>query len=181
MKIKEKLTEKNCRLRTKDVEWIIVHYTATCASAENNYQAFMRPKCTDKSTHFIVDAKEVIHCIDEKHYFAWHCATTGKVTFCKARNWNSIGIDMCERKKDMTTCRVEDKDWYFDVSTLDNAARLISMLMHKYSITIDHVVRHYDVTHKWCPRPFVGDDNGGNKRWEEFKHKIMQYYSCTVA
>ena len=47
--------------------------------------------------------------------------------------------------------------------------------MAKYGIDADHVIRHYDVTAKWCPRPWMGDDintyygKTGNQLWTEFK------------
>ena len=40
--------------------------------------------------------------------------------------------------------------------------------MRKYSITADRILRHYDVTRKVCPAPFVYDIND----WENFKNKL---------
>lgn len=45
---------------------------------------------------------------------------------------------------------------------------------------VGHVVRHYDVTAKACPRPWVGDDintyyrKTGNTLWNEFKTKLEE-------
>ena len=39
------------------------------------------------------------------------------------------------------------------------------MLMDRYGIAADHVVRHYDVTHKTCPAPYVESAAA----WSEFK------------
>jgi hypothetical protein len=50
--------------------------------------------------------------------------------------------------------------------------------MHKYGIDAAHVLRHYDVTAKWCPRPWMGDDinafyrRSGNQMWAEFKASL---------
>ena len=54
----------------------------------------------------------------------------------------------------------------------------MSELMKEYNIDIDHVIRHYDVTGKCCPNPYVLD----NKRktswtWEQFKERVKELYS----
>ena len=40
--------------------------------------------------------------------------------------------------------------------------------MKKYNIPIENVVRHYDVTGKLCPQPFVNN----NAAWNNFKNKL---------
>jgi N-acetylmuramoyl-L-alanine amidase CwlA len=75
---------------------------------------------------------------------------------------------------------VKDTDWYIPEATLDRASYLIAYLMRQYNIPIDHVIRHYDVTKKNCPRPLVGDDINeyygisGNERWARFKQQITE-------
>lgn len=73
-------------------------------------------------------------------------------------NGNAIGVDLCEDKLvyDSQHKSVSDRDWYFDEVTEATGAKLVASIMRRYSIDLDHVVRHYDVTGKWCPRPFVG-------------------------
>ena len=41
--------------------------------------------------------------------------------------------------------------------------------MNKYGIDENHVVRHYDITHKQCPAPLVD-----NMAWQDFKKLIMK-------
>ena len=41
--------------------------------------------------------------------------------------------------------------------------------MSKYSIPIENVIRHYDVTGKNCPQPYV--DEG---EWKKFKNRITK-------
>ena len=45
---------------------------------------------------------------------------------------------------------------------------LAKYLMAKYDIPIANVVRHYDVTGKNCPAPFVSDAG----QWNNFKRKL---------
>ena len=48
-----------------------------------------------------------------------------------------------------------DKDWYFEDATVEAAAELTRYLMNKYGVPVSHVIRHYDVTGKICPNPYV--------------------------
>lgn len=168
----------------RKIEWIIVHYTGCIASAENVCKSMARPKPEKEqsSSHYIVDNEKIVHSVDETCFAAWHCSVFGKKTYCGARNGNSIGIDLCERKHCLSSKRAEDNDWYFPVETEMNAAELVANLMNKYGIDIDHVVRHYDVTRKRCPAPFVGDETNrvycttGNQAWISFKNKIIAKY-----
>ena len=53
-------------------------------------------------------------------------------------------------------------------ATVDRTVELVKMLMKKYNIAADHVIRHYDVTGKSCPEPWVRDES----RWTEFKKRL---------
>ena len=57
-----------------------------------------------------------------------------------------------------------------DVSNkvVERTIELTKELMAKYGISADRVLRHYDVTGKNCPAPFVRDVN----RWNDFKARI---------
>ena len=44
------------------------------------------------------------------------------------------------------------------------------MLMKKYNIPIENVVRHYDITRKICPAPFVNNITN----WQNFKNKLEE-------
>ena len=52
------------------------------------------------------------------------------------------------------------------------AQELVRKLMQKYEISEDNVLRHYDVTGKVCPVPFVGH---GQADWERFKGGLTVY------
>ena len=62
--------------------------------------------------------------------------------------------------------------YYFTEDTLENAAELVRELMERYQVTIENVLRHYDVTGKKCPAPLL--DAG---QWEGFKQMIVRYKS----
>ena len=78
------------------------------------------------------------------------------------RNANSLGIELCSRK--------QGEKYYFAPETVKNARNFVRSLMKKYDIPLANVVRHYDVTHKNCPAPFVEDAAA----WQSFKAGLIQ-------
>ena len=64
----------------------------------------------------------------------------------------------------------DSRDWYFEDATVQAAIELTRELMEKYSIPADHVIRHYDVTGKICPNPYVY--NHTSHTWDVFKAAI---------
>ena len=65
---------------------------------------------------------------------------------------------------------MEGGKYVFRSGTVDNAVLLTRQLMQKYGIPADRVVRHYDVTHKNCPAPFV--ENAA--AWQDFKRRLTE-------
>ena len=48
--------------------------------------------------------------------------------------------------------------------------------MKDYNIDINHVIRHYDVTGKICPNPYVKNNKLKTSwTWDEFKNKLITY------
>ena len=78
------------------------------------------------------------------------------------RNANSIGIELCSRKN--------GEKFYFMPETVRRAQALTCELMAKYGIPLENVVRHYDVTHKNCPAPFVESASA----WTAFKQGLQK-------
>ena len=50
----------------------------------------------------------------------------------------------------------------------ENTKQLVEYLMEKYNVDADHVLRHYDVTHKTCPAPWVKNV----ALWNNFKAEL---------
>lgn len=93
-------------------------------------------------------------------------------------NSQSIGVDICVKKKSTKTKKATDLDWYFDENAVDNTAKLVAYLMKKYSIDINHVIRHGDATGKLCGQPFTYPFENGDKEWKDFKSKVSHYMEC---
>ena len=126
----------------------------------------------------------VYQCVLDED-IAWHCGTEGAY-YSDCRNSNSIGIEVRPHKLSTKTMYASDKDWYFDKETINNLVEFTKSLMKKYNIPADHVIRHYDVTHKWCPRPYYGSDVNsyygvsGDEMWRQFKLRIAEKEEDTV-
>lgn len=93
---------------------------------------------------------------------AWHCGTRGMYFHPYCRNANSLGVELCSRKR--------GEKYYFTPETVKNAQQFVRSLMKRYGIPTENVVRHYDVTHKNCPAPFVEDAGA----WQRFKAGLME-------
>lgn len=91
-----------------------------------------------------------------------HCGTRGVYFHPYCRNANSIGIELCSRKN--------GEKFYFMPETVRRAQALTCELMAKYGIPLENVVRHYDVTHKNCPAPFVESASA----WTAFKQGLQK-------
>ena len=151
---------------TNKNEYIVIHYTANDGdTAENNLQYFHN-NVVKSSAHYFVDEKEICSSVPVNH-IAYHCGgalqgSGGHTFYKKCRNSNSIGIELCSRKD-------SKGNYYFKEETMRNAAALVRELMREYNVPIDRVIRHYDITGKICPAPFISE-----KAWEKFKELIMK-------
>ena len=65
------------------------------------------------------------------------------------------GLKCACEKWGTQTLGATDRDWYFENKTVQSTIELVRYLMEKYHIPADHVIRHYDVTGKICPNPYV--------------------------
>nr|DAP09844.1 MAG TPA: N acetylmuramoyl L alanine amidase endolysin [Caudoviricetes sp.] len=135
--------------RTQPVRYIVMHYTANNGgTARNNGDYYHRVGGLQASAHYFVDEYGVMQSVREGDT-AWHCGARA-YWHPECRNGNSIGIEMCSRKR-------ADGSYYILPETVANAAALAREIMQRYGIDTDHVLRHYDVTGKRCPMPWVDD------------------------
>ena len=113
----------------------------------------------------------------------WQCGGglqgSGGHSFYKVcTNYNSIGIEcgVCYTDKSAKDGDGDNNKWYFTEATQESLVYLVSKLMDDYNIGIDHVIRHYDVTGKICPNPYVKNNGlNGNWTWNEFISNVKQY------
>ena len=135
--------------RTQPVRYIVMHYTANNGdTARNNCDYYHRVGGLQASAHYFVDEHGAMQSVRECDT-AWHCGARA-YWHPECRNGNSIGIEMCSRKR-------ADGSYYILPETVANAAALAKDIMQRYGIDTEHVLRHYDVTGKRCPMPWVDD------------------------
>ena len=163
MNIKQGLPCHNSNYSAKrggnPIKYVVIHYTANNGdTAQNNCKYFNSPN-RKASAHYFVGRDGVFQSVQDIHT-AWHCGGSSyKHKYC--RNANSIGIEMCSK--------IDGKGkYYIENSVIDNAIDLTKYLMDKYNISSSNVIRHYDVTGKTCPEPFVRDEN----IWKNFKSQL---------
>ena len=158
MKINKNITNTNrTTMSNKQNKYIVIHYVGAVSSAKNN-TVYFKDAYRGSSAHYFVDDSSIWQCVLEKDA-AWHCGTKGKY-YSKARNNNSIGIEMC--------CFNNNGEIDVSEKTIANTIELTKDIMKRYNIPAENVVRHYDVTRKTCPAPFVKDSG----RWGDFKNRL---------
>ena len=149
------------RGRAQPVSFLVYHYVGATGGAEANAKYYHNTPNIGASAHYFVDhapGAEIWQSVPEADT-AWHCgAKSYQHPAC--RNANSIGIEMCCHKDAAGR-------WYIDEATMAAAAALGRDIMARYNIPMDHVLRHYDVTGKLCPRPLVDDT-----AWADFKKRL---------
>lgn len=159
MDIKTKLTLVNRTvMNNKQNRYIVIHYVGAVSSAKANADYFYSVN-RQASAHYFVDENEIWQVVKEGDA-SWHCGTTGTY-YSACRNSNSIGIEMC--------CFNNNGVLDIKESVINKTVELTKELMAKYNIPIENVIRHYDVTHKNCPAPFVNNPN----RWYDFKNRLI--------
>lgn len=178
--------------------YLAIHFTAGSNSnpgkALSVYNTFVS---REASADFAVDDRDMVQFNpDIGNYYCWAVAdkknpySSGGTLYGKATNKNTISIEICSTCVPATTAAVSAANhvgWSFTEAALDNAARLAKIIMKKYNIPIERVVRHYDISGKLCPgitgwnNETVYDINGKatkdkstSVKWEEFKKRLMK-------
>ena len=159
MKINKLLTKVNFKkVYNKSNKYIVIHYVGATGGAKDNCRYFEKEYRGASAHYFVGHNGEVWQCVEDKNV-SWHCgANVYKHPYC--RNSNSIGIEMC--------CYMLNGKWCFDEKTVASTLELVKELMKKYNIPEANVIRHYDVTGKVCPEPFVSNATA----WNNFKAKL---------
>lgn len=141
------------------VDEIVVHYTGTLASAHNNLLYFSRNSAGASADYFIDRDGTCydVHQSVSENDTAWH-----------AGNWDvncrSVGIECVSAGEDFTESQIE------------TLADLVQHLMRKYGVPASRVIRHYDVTGKLCPAPYVRQE-----KWDALHARITGKSSETPA
>jgi len=165
----------------KDVKKIVLHWTANFgASAKKHVTYFgvtlpaqsklleqQGKKYTSASAHIFGDRNESV-CIIPLNEVAYHAndvqkhnddgsAYRGIKEIAPNANLHTLSYEMCV-----------EKDGTIHQDTIEKTISDIAALCKTYKLTEKDIVRHYDVTHKPCPGPFVKDP----VKFEDFKKQV---------
>ncbi len=144
------------QIALEQIDGIVVHYTANPGStAQQNHDYFEGLKdsqSTKASSHFIIGLDgEVIQCIPSSE---WAYASND-------RNRNTLSIECCH----------PDESGQFTDATYQSLVQLTGWLCHRFDLSAEDVIRHYDVTGKDCPKYFVEHEDA----WVQFRQDVQEY------
>lgn len=148
------------------IKYLVYHYTANDGDTDEANAKYFHNNIVKASAHRFVDDDSVTISVPD-NYVAWHCGgglqgSKGHTYYKKCTNTNSIGIEMCDTKR--------NGKYEVTPKTRTNAIALGKELVKKYGIKKENVIRHYDVTGKNCPAYFVKDEEA----WKKFRDEIFE-------
>ncbi|MDD6380296.1 MAG: peptidoglycan recognition family protein [Lachnospiraceae bacterium] len=140
-------------IKLEKVKGIVVHYTAnpgsTAMENRNYFEGLKDSHKTFASSHFVVGLDgEIIQCIPTK-----------EVAYASNdRNSDTLSIECCYYAE----------NGRFTEKTYSSLVKLCAYLCHRFGLTSDDIIRHYDVTGKNCPKYFVEHP----KAWKQFRADV---------
>ncbi|MCI8616827.1 MAG: N-acetylmuramoyl-L-alanine amidase [Clostridia bacterium] len=159
MNIEERLLTINEYSRSGEkqnkIEKIVVHWVGNAGSSaianRNYFDNLSKTHTIYASSHYIIGlCGEIIKCIPEDEV-AFHSGS-------HSMNRKSIGIETCH----------PDWEGKFNENTYNSLVELCVDICRRYNLTIDSIIRHYDVTGKECPRYYVRNE----QEWIKFKNDV---------
>jgi N-acetylmuramoyl-L-alanine amidase len=152
---------------TSIIKYIVIHYTANDGDSDESNAKYFKEHIIEASANYFVDDDSITQSVPD-NYIAYsvggakYTNTKGASLYNVCTNSNSISIELCDS--------VKNGKYDFTENTLKQAVELVNTLSNKYKIPYSNIIRHYDVTGKICPKPFV--DN--NKEWKQFKNRLKR-------
>lgn len=155
-----------------NIKYIVIHYTSNDGDTDEGNGNYFKNNIVKASAHYFVDSNSVTQAVPD-NFTAWavggekynDCKVTGGgYYYGVCTNSNSISIELCDDIKNGVV--------YPSEATIENTLELVKMLMDKYNIKKEYVIRHFDVNGKRCPAYWCGADEGNMKWREEFYNKI---------
>ena len=136
------------------IDGIVIHYTAnpgsTAIANRNYFENLKDTQDTKVSSHFVVGLEgEIVQCIP-----------SSEIAYASnSRNSDTLSIECCH----------PDETGQFTQATYDSVVQLTAWLCKRFDISVENVIRHYDVTGKNCPKYYVEDPDA----WLQMKADIQ--------
>lgn len=159
MNIEERLLTTNPYSRSGEkqnkIENIIVHWVGNAGSSaianRNYFESLATSHKTYASSHYVIGLNgEIIRCISENEV-AFHSGSY-------SMNRKSIGIENCHPAW----------DGKFNENTYNSLVELCADICNRYGLSVNNIIRHYDVTGKNCPKYYVEHKD----EWIKFKNDV---------
>lgn len=138
-------------------EKIAVHYVGNPGSSalanRNYFESLKDSRTTYASSHYIIGmAGEIIQCVPED-----------EIAYCtNSANDYSISIECCH----------PDRTGVFTQPTRKSLIALCADICQRYDLDpMSAIIRHYDVTGKYCPLAWVEDEED----YKKFKREVLSY------
>lgn len=131
---------------------IVIHYVANPGSTAKANRDYFASSESKVSAHFVVGLKgEVIQCVplDEES------------SASNQRNPDTISIEVCH----------PDQSGRFNDKTYSALVQLTAWLCDEFHLDESHLIRHYDITGKNCPKYYVEHPDA----WKQFKEDVGRY------
>lgn len=153
VKIFDLLANKNNYGSTRvldNIKYIVIHEAKD--DNINSVNDFQKNNL-NKSVHYYVNKKSINKCVSDEN-IAYSVSISTMTNDKSARNSNSISIMISKSSS---------------TEVMELAAELIAEKMKQYNISIDNILRHYDLNcNVKCPSSLIDDD-----KWKEFKELIV--------
>lgn len=128
---------------------IVIHYVGNPGTTAQANRDFFDSDASNVSSHYVIGLDgEIIQCLplDERSAAS------------NNRNPDTVSIEVCH----------PDSTGKFNDATYRSLVKLTAWLCDEAGLSSDHVIRHYDVTGKICPKYFVDHEDA----WEQFKSDV---------
>lgn len=150
------------------VKGIVIHWTANFGATAKNHETFFGNGGGSRyaGAHIFVDKTEAL-CIVPLNEVCYHANEStcrvkklfGKVgSYQGNANVTTIGVEMCV-----------EKDGTIHKDTIDRTVEVVTELCKKYNLDDGDLYRHYDITGKNCPAPWVTKPS----EWAKFKDAVQ--------
>ena len=146
----------NMKRRSGKIQYIILHYSASTQS--RNGSAMGTVRTLDErgySSDFAVDDENIIQFAPDPALWQSTAVqkpdSNGTTAGQNARNANAVSIEMSSTLDKGGEWEANDPHFRFTPQVLENTAYLCKMLIAKYNIPKQNVIRHYDIMGKCCP------------------------------
>lgn len=138
----------------KEVNAIVVHYVGnpgtTAAQNRSYFENLKDTHATSASSHYIIGMEgEIIQCVP-----------LNEISYASNnRNKDTIAIECCH----------PDETGQFTTATYKSLVKLVAALCRTYDLDPETgIIRHYDVTGKYCPLYYVNHED----EWYGFKFDV---------